>query len=69
MGDGGLKNLHVFSLSFVGKNNWMVLTKDDLWRDILEQKYITLGSFVNLIKNPRKNSVSNQWKALVIVNV
>jgi hypothetical protein len=41
------------------KNNIMIQSvSQGMWKDIIYQKYISLGYFIDLIQNPRK-SINN----------
>lgn len=52
-GGWGLKNVHFFGLSLALNNICKISTERGLWRDVLEQKIIALGSFMDLIRNPK----------------
>jgi hypothetical protein len=52
----------------VVKSLWTFLTRDNLWRHILVDKYIVPGFILDWIhkrKNPIVN-VSNQWKDMTL---
>ena len=52
-GGWGLKNVHFFGLSLALNNICKISTERGLWRDVLEQKSIASGSFMDLIRNPK----------------
>ena len=52
-GGWGLKNVHFFGLYLALNNICKISTERGLWRDVLEQKIIALGSFMDLIINPK----------------
>ena len=61
----GVKDLSMFGKSLVSKSLWKILTKDNLWCRIIQQKYMAPLSFVDCIRIQINSSYQdfNNWKA------
>jgi hypothetical protein len=67
MGGWGLKNIHCFSTALAAKTGWRLISSNNLWSKVIQQKYINPASLEDWIRNPEKShqTGSIMWKALV----
>ena len=68
LGGWGLKNVFIFSKALAAKGVWRLLTTNSLWKEVVEQKYISPRSIVDWVRTPTKkiSNASIIWKATVI---
>jgi hypothetical protein len=68
-GGWGLKDTWLFGKASITKSLWIFITRDNLWRLILMEKYIAPDTILDWVQRTQKRThkVSNQWKALSLV--
>jgi hypothetical protein len=54
-GGWGLKYIHYFGRSLATKSLWNLLTKENIWRRIIIQKYIAPNSLLDSVRMERKS--------------
>lgn len=47
--------MHLFGITLTAKNLWRIFSKPNLWRSIIEEKYIKLGSLIDWIRCQKVN--------------
>jgi hypothetical protein len=54
VGGWGLKNIHCFSTALATKMGWRLISSNNLWSKVIQQKYINPDSVVDWIRRPKK---------------
>jgi hypothetical protein len=67
LGGWGLKNIFLFSKALATKSSWKLISYENLWTQVVSQKYIHLDSIEDWIRRLVKDCLNCSiiWKALL----